>query len=140
VIAVEAALRSGSLITMSIAAKQGSLVCLVSGSALSPIPAGCHLLLRDGATLVSTYEHIIQDVFPTLSLDSNVECAINIRLDSITEDQLRLLKLLDYNSTSMESLICRSGLTADKVSSILIGMELEQLVAQKFDGTYTRLR
>lgn len=104
------------------------------------MPAGCHQLLCDGATLVSTYQRIIQDVFPTLGLDSNVECATNIRLDSITEDQLRLLKLLDYNSTSMESLICRSGLTAGKLSSILIGIELEQLVARKFDGTYTRLR
>ena len=62
-------------------------MCSVGIGVLSPVPAGCHLLQRDGATLGSTYEHIIQDVFPTLGLDSNVECATNIRLDSITEDQ-----------------------------------------------------
>lgn len=140
VVVVEAALRSGSLITARIAAEQGRLVCAVPGSALSPVSAGCHQLLRDGATLVSTYQHIIQDVFPTLDLKGRVEQVTDARSAAITEEQLHLLKLLDYNSTSMESLVCRSGLTADKVSSILIGMELDQLVARKLDGTYTRLR
>jgi DNA processing protein len=140
VVIVEAALRSGSLITARIAAEQGRLVCAVPGSPLSPISAGCHQLLRDGATLVSNDQHIIQDVFPAIGPGSSERMAPDTNLDCMSGDQLRLFELLDYNSTSMESLVCRSGLTADKVSSILINMELEQLVARKIDGTYTRLR
>ena len=89
---------------------------------------------------MSNDQHIIQDIFPTLGPSSSAKMEPDTESIRIIGDQLRLFELLDYNSTSMESLVCRSGLTADKVSSILIGMELEQLVARKIDGTYTRLR
>ncbi|HAY47133.1 MAG TPA: DNA-protecting protein DprA [Gammaproteobacteria bacterium] len=140
VVVVEAALRSGSLITARIAAEQGRLVCAVPGSPLSPLSAGCHQLLRDGATLVSNDQHIIQDVFPAIGSCRSAGIEPDTKLDDLNGDQVSVLEVLDYNPTSMESLVCRSGLTADKVSSILIGMELEQLVARNIDGTYTRLR
>ncbi|MBT5031797.1 MAG: DNA-protecting protein DprA [Proteobacteria bacterium] len=140
VVVVEAALKSGSLITARIAAEQGRLVCAVPGSALSPVSAGCHQLLRNGATLVSSADHIFREVFPNLEPSpQRKEVLAESLLDFMSGDQKLVLELIDYDSTSIESLVCRSGLTADKVSSILIGMEFDQVVARKLDGTYTRL-
>ncbi|MBX3593727.1 DNA-processing protein DprA [Sphingomonas sp.] len=63
-VVVEAAPRSGSLITARIAAEAGREVMAVPGSPLDPRAQGCNLLIRDGATLVQTVEDILEAVRP----------------------------------------------------------------------------
>lgn len=67
VIVVEAAERSGSLITARLAGEQGRLVFAVPGSPLDPRAAGANRLLRQGATMVTEAEHVLSEIQPMLS-------------------------------------------------------------------------
>ena len=143
VVVVEAALKSGSLITARLAAEQGRTVCAVPGPVLSPGSAGCHQLIRNGACLVTSTTDIAEEVFPQFELGKHRqgEKEASPRFPGPENDARdRLLALIGYEPTSMESLACTSGLTANEVSSILLALELDQVVARSIDGTYTRLR
>jgi DNA processing protein len=63
-VVVEAAPRSGSLITARLAAEAGREVMAVPGSPLDPRAQGCNLLIRDGATLVQNADDILQQIGP----------------------------------------------------------------------------
>jgi DNA processing protein len=67
VVVVEAAERSGSLITARDAADQGREVLAVPGHPMDPRAAGCNLLLRDGATLVRSAEDVLEALAPSLA-------------------------------------------------------------------------
>lgn len=66
-VVVEAALRSGSLITARMAAEQGRQVLAVPGSPLDPRAQGCNRLIRGGATLVESAEHVIEALAPQIA-------------------------------------------------------------------------
>lgn len=67
VVVIEAALRSGSLITARMAAEQGRQVLAVPGSPLDPRAQGCNRLIRGGATLVESAEHVLEALAPQIS-------------------------------------------------------------------------
>lgn len=67
VVVVEAAERSGTLITARNAADQGREVLAVPGHPMDPRAAGCNLLLRDGATLVRSVEDVLEALAPSLA-------------------------------------------------------------------------
>ncbi|WP_163019149.1 DNA-processing protein DprA, partial [Pseudomonas viridiflava] len=60
VLVVEASVASGSLITARLAAEHGREVYAIPGSIHHPGAKGCHQLIRDGATLVETVDHILE--------------------------------------------------------------------------------
>jgi DNA processing protein len=69
VIVVEAAIRSGSLITARFATEQGRDVFAVPGSPLDPRAEGTNDLIREGATLIGSAEHVISALGPVLGRD-----------------------------------------------------------------------
>lgn len=133
---VEAGVRSGSLITARLAAEQGRDVFAIPGSIHNPTSKGCHYLIRQGARLVESVEDIVQE-FQSIHLFDIPELSEN----SVTSAQIEenpLYNLIDYAPTSIDELIERSGLTADKVSSILVELELKGAIAE-INGGYQRL-
>ncbi|MHB1946882.1 MAG: DNA-processing protein DprA [Gammaproteobacteria bacterium] len=135
VLVVEAALRSGSLITARFAVDQGREVFALPGSIHNPLTRGCHQLIRQGAKLIETAEDILEElgalnaIIPKRSKDPGSKL-----LDT---KQLDLLKQIGYEITSLDAIIMRSGLTAGEVSSMLLSLELEGYV-QIAPGGYVR--
>jgi DNA processing protein len=126
---VEAALRSGSLITARLAAEQGREVFALPGSIHSPLARGCHALIRQGAKLVETAADIFEELGPLAQVTPPTSRAIPRReAPELAPVERRLFKCIDHEPAHMDTLIDRSGLTADIVSSILLQLELRGLV------------
>ena len=123
---VEAALRSGSLITARLAAEQGREVFAIPGSIHNPLARGCHRLIREGAKLVETAADIIEELAPQLHAALEVQpfaaAAPALPLDAQGQ---RLLDCLGDGPSSIDQLVARSGLTAEAVSSMLLIFELQ---------------
>ena len=131
---VEAALKSGSLITAKHALEQGREVFAIPGSIHNPLARGCHQLLRQGAKLVETAEDILEELAPHLK---SAPSATNKKFEAdksgekLDPDHQKLLKCLEYEPVTIDELVNRSGFTAAEVASMLLIMELEGSVVSE---------
>lgn len=135
---VEAALRSGSLITARQALDQGREVLAIPGSIHSPLSKGCHALIKQGAKLVESTQDILDELNclpPTVVEDKKEE----FTTQKISENGL-LLKHLGYDVIDMDTLCARSGLTAEIVSAMLLTLELDGQVSSLPGGYYQRVQ
>jgi DNA processing protein len=139
---VEAAVRSGSLITARLAAEQGREVFAIPGSIHNPLARGCHKLIRDGAQLVETVDDIFAELrplaaacTPLLAKTSESTAVLAPALDKGYEI---LLDALGFEPASVDVLIARTGLKADEVASMLLILELEARIDACPGGFYAR--
>ena len=95
---VEAAPRSGSLITARLAAESGREVMAVPGSPLDPRAQGCNQLIRDGATLVQTAEDVMEAIRP---FEGKVESAPR----AVSSHRLRRPKPMSCATSTIEELL-----------------------------------
>ncbi len=140
---VEAALRSGSLITARLARDQGREVFAIPGSTHNPLARGCHALIREGAKLVETGQHILEELAPLISVAQAPVTTPESGTDKtpqLAEDYRKLLGSMGYDAISVDELVQRSGLTPEEVSSMLLMLELEGHLASSAGGRYTRVR
>lgn len=124
VLVIEAALRSGSLITARCAADQGREVFAIPGSIQQPLARGCHALIRQGAKLVETAQDILEELSAWVSIPQQPLLENLPRLPKLDKKLQELIKQIDYTATSFDTIIKRSGLTASEVSSMLLALEL----------------
>ncbi len=137
-IIVEAAERSGTLITARLALEQNRSLMVVPGSPLSRQYAGSHDLLQQGATLVTNAE----DVLNELQIPLQQALTSHLKKDADEGQKPAAFALLEHifhESTSVDAIISTSGLTAAKVSSILLELEVAGAVTQASDGGYIKL-
>ncbi len=136
---VEAAQRSGALITAREAAEAGREVFALPGSIHNPLAKGCHRLIRDGAALVETAQEIIEAMAPRAQ---ELASALRSRLEAAEagtgappsapgedEDYRRLRAALGHDPVPIDVLAQRTGLTVETLSSMLILMELDGRVS-----------
>lgn len=136
---VEAALQSGSLITARLAVEQGREVFAIPGSIHSPQARGCHALIRQGAKLVESAQDVLEELDPLLSVAARAMVENTAPEGSIDPATTTLLKQIGYDPVSIDTLIERSGLTTDAVSSMLLQMELNGLVSSCPGGKVQRI-
>ncbi|MEY3220136.1 MAG: hypothetical protein RIT27_1493 [Pseudomonadota bacterium] len=137
---VEASLHSGSLITARQAAEQGREVFAIPGSIHNPLAKGCNALIKEGVTLVETVDDIVKEL-GGLSQRAAVS-AENSSSDEcdLDKDYQELIKQMGIDEPlALDSLVERSGLTPEAISSMLLILELRGLVATVAGGRYLRL-
>jgi DNA processing protein len=137
---VEAAKKSGSLITAQCALEQNRDVFAIPGSIHNPMARGCHQLIRQGAKLVETATDILEELrlspLNTLPYPQKPEKDTHQALDP---DHQKLLKCLAYESASIDDLVIRSQFKAAEIASMLLILELEGIVACQ-GGRYTTIK
>ena len=126
---VEAAPKSGSLITARLAAEAGREVMAIPGSPLDPRSRGCNQLIREGATLVQNAEEIAELVRP---LDHRMR-AVPARYvgsepvtigDDINDERQAVIDLMGMTYVSVDELVRQSGSSQANVQMVLLEMEL----------------
>jgi len=137
---IEAAQKSGSLITARLAAEQSRDVFAIPGSIQNPLAKGCHQLIREGAKLVETAEHILEELDQIRSVvnKSNNDDIQKIHADNLTPAYLKLLESVGFEPTTVDEIVQRSGLTIDSVSSMLLVLELQDYVISLPGSVYSR--
>lgn len=166
---VEAAERSGALITARLAAECGREVFAVPGSIHNPLARGCHRLIREGAGLVESAAEVAAALAPVAAeladglrrrlgapIDGGHAAVIRAGQDGpgpvsgdadpprtgpdyADPDYQSLWNALGFDPTGMDELVHRTGLTTAELSSMLLVMELEGRVAAQH-GRYFRNR
>src|SRR5579859_8074562 len=132
---VEAALKSGSLITARSALEQGREVFAIPGSIHSSLSKGCHLLLKQGAKLAESSQDILEE------LGAAVQCRLaTIEPDDEGSEVNPLLTALGFDPLDLDALCQRSGLTPESASAMLLTLELEGVVSRLPGGKFQRLR
>ena len=127
---VEAALQSGSLITARLASEQGREVFAIPGSIHSPVARGCHHLIKQGAKLVDCAQDILDEL--------RWQTAAIPHQDSTPTDD-HVLTVMGFEPVPLDTLIVRSGLTAETLCAMLLERELLGQVATLPGGLYQRI-
>ncbi|MDP4846104.1 MAG: DNA-processing protein DprA [Akkermansiaceae bacterium] len=122
---------SGSLITANLASEYGKPIFAVPGPIDKPSSAGCHQLLRDGATRVSDASHIIDDMGELPFSYNNTESFAE-KTEATPElppEEAAVLDAMEQGSEyAVDSLIQASGLPSSAVTAALFKLELRRLV------------
>ncbi|MFM9880758.1 MAG: DNA-processing protein DprA [Burkholderiaceae bacterium] len=157
VLVVEAAVKSGSLITARLGAEQGKEVFAIPGSIHSPQSRGCHALLKQGAKLVESAQDVLEELawpgmgLPPAAPENNTSDDMN----SIAEEadytlasgqndlkntpEARFLAVVGFDPVSLDTLIARTGMDAAALQVQLLSLELAGSVARLPGGLFQRL-
>ena len=143
---VEAALKSGSLITARLAAEQGREVFAIPGSIHAPQVRGCHALIRQGATLVETVHDILQELPPQEHPSAMPQPSTGPTTmapperTAVTDDaQDPLLSALGWDPMGLDALQARTGMDTATLQARLLEYELAGAVARLTGGRFQRL-
>ena len=131
ILVIEAAPRSGSLITARLALDYNREVFALPGALHSPQSQGCHELIRQGATLVQTTDHIMEQLAALLGVSFTAE-TVDENLPpptaELSSDEQSLLSVMEYEQLTLDQLSGLTGLAIPDLTQQLIGLELKGLV------------
>ncbi|MFA5960234.1 MAG: DNA-processing protein DprA [Tatlockia sp.] len=128
---VEAAIRSGSLITARMALEQNRDVLAIPGSIHNPQARGCHYLLQQGAKLVTTCEEVLEELGLAKAQESHLPS------QSLASEDKNLVKCIGFEITTVDQIISRSGLGVEAVACGLAALELQGII-KAVPGGYMR--
>ena len=139
-IVIEAADRSGSLITARHAGEQGRDLFAVPGAATSRMSRGCNQLIRDGAILIQDAEDVIEHLGPlvekaNLGVGNVVHHAVELQLNEI---ESAVLQAIDCTPTDVDQVISTSKLPVPRVLSTLSVLEMRGLIQRLSGSTVVR--
>ncbi len=134
VLVVEAATKSGSLITARLGLEQGREVFAIPGSIHSPQSKGCHWLIKQGAKLVESADDIIEELgLQPLPGEAGEDA------DTADLSGDPLLSLLGHAPASLDSLSLRSGRTAQELAVDLTRLEVDGRIERLPGGLFRQL-
>ena len=127
-VVVEAAPKSGSLITARYAADYGREVLAVPGSPLDPRAQGCNQLIRDGATLIQNADDVLEAIRPIhlkpLAQPDFGYAAPSASADASEAERQSVIDLLSPTATPVDEIVRQSALAPAIVQTVLLELEL----------------
>ena len=143
VVVVESDVSGGAMITARFAGEQGRLIFAVPGRIDQPSSAGCHHLIRDGATLFTSIDDILNELNyldglrPAAIKTEGEDSVLEQLMGGLGDSARRVLECFRGGSImGVDALAAATGLGAAEVSSTLMMLELKKLVSKRADGTF----
>lgn len=144
VIVVESDASGGAMITARFAGEQGRLIFAVPGRIDQATSHGCHQLIRDGATLLTSVDDVLSELnyldglHPRTAKLSNDEPDLLERfMPDLSEPEKKVAGCFEGGSIlGVDALAAETGLTAAEISVALMGLELKRLVGKRADGAF----
>jgi DNA processing protein len=133
---VEAAEKSGALITAEFALEQGRDVMAVPGNVVNPLSRGPHRLIKQGARLIEGAGDVLEELgmdrlFPLQTADDSSKMKMSLEEETI-------YKLLSLEPVSIDELIMKAGILPQKVMAALMYLEIKGLAKQLPGKLYIR--
>ncbi len=140
VVVVEGTKRSGSLITARLALEENREIMAVPGNITSGLSQGTNWLIKSGAKLVNDWKDVVEEFhFPMKEKILSQEKEQRIKIPSLGQEEKMVYDLLLPDAlTSMDELVERSNLSVSEIFTILLSLELEDLVEQRPGKFYQR--
>jgi DNA processing protein len=140
---IEAALKSGSLITARLTAEQGKEVFAIPGSIHSTQARGCHALIKQGAKLVESAQDVLEemkvDAGPAGAMGSIAAGSEAEEAESLIDTDRALLDALGFDPVGLEALQARTSMDTANLQAQLMALELDGLVARLPGGLFQRM-
>ena len=142
---VEAALKSGSLITARMASEQGREVFAIPGSIHSGNSRGCHALIRQGAKLVETVEDILEELEPQYQATASIKPSSSpakaemVNFSDELDENDALVQALGFDPVGLDALQARTGLDTPSLQAQLMRLELDGRIARLPGGLFQRI-
>ena len=134
VIVVEAAARSGALITADFALEEGRDVFAVPGSIFSTMSQGTHALLRNGAIILTCAADVLEEYGW-----QHVESEKGKSVCTLSDAERKIYEALqESQALPVEQLVIQTGFAASDISCILLNLMLHNLVEEILPGLYVR--
>ncbi|MCH7729391.1 MAG: DNA-protecting protein DprA [Planctomycetes bacterium] len=141
VIVVEAADRSGALISARLAMEQNREVFAVPGRIDSRVSRGCHSLIRDGARLVQSADDVLEELGPLVEATSDATGhKVHHPAELQLNDQERaVLDRIDIDPTSIDLIVQTSGLPIHRVLSTISVLEMRRMIRRVSGNLIARI-
>lgn len=136
ILVVEAAKKSGAMITAEYALEEGHEVYCVPGSIFLPTSIGCHSLIKSGAQLVDRPEDILESLKMARLPQQSALFKDNDDNEELDDNAKALLKILSFEPLSLEEILERSGLGLAEAGMGLLELELRGRAAQTAGRSY----
>lgn len=136
IIVVEAAERSGALITARHAMEQGREVFAVPGNVDSRTSRGCHQLIRDGAKLVESADDVLEELGPLVEAVPRDDGQVIHHPAELLLNELeqQVLSAISGEATPIDQIVAETGLPVPQVLSTLSALEMRRLI-RRLSGT-----
>ena len=149
---IEAAQKSGTLITARLSMENNRPVMAIPGSIHNPLAKGCHQLIKQGAQLVESAQDILHEVGPSIGmltdqLQATIKDIDKQALENQTEapnielsdSQQHIYNHLDFNPIAFDDIVSLTDLSSGDVASALLIMELSGLVEKLPGAKYQKI-
>lgn len=141
VVVIEAAQRSGALISARLAMQQNREVFAVPGRIDNRMSQGCHSLLKDGAKLVQSVDDILEELGP-LATPTKLDNQMTIRRPAelqLTDQEARVLNAIGSEPTSFDEVIAATQLPAPRALATISILEMRRLIRRVSGSSFVRL-
>jgi DNA processing protein len=130
VIVVEATMKSGSLITASVALEQGREVFSVPGSVHSFKSKGCHFLIKQGAKLVENADDVLDELGLNYSYTSKKDSYSEPPLPPMEDNEKKVYDLIEDYPLHIDDIVRKGNMEPGAASAVLMRMELKGIIRQ----------